>query len=462
MRRLADGVRRSESGVVLQLGPLADDELTCSLHARAESALSAGLTAAIVTRSEGNPFFAEELLAAAGGGGELPRGLRELLLQRVAGLDQPTQRVLRVAAAAGREVGYALLAGRGRAAGARHARVAAPGRRARRPRRRAGDEQLPFPPCAAGGGDLRDDPPRRARGAARAARRRARTRRRLLQPSSRRTGRRRAQARRRSSPRSRPPARRRQCSAWRRRTLTSSGRWRSGTSCRRGRAREARARRALLLERRARQPDGVGAAGGRACSSGRSSSSARAIAAPRSAPATRVFVATCTKAARTTPPSPRSSTRSSSCRRSRRRRSARRCSGGARKRVDDGLALRGVARVCEEALAVARAVGAAARRSSGRSRSWAVTSSTSAAPRKGSRSSGRFSSSPRRAAIRWSSCARTSLSPTCDDAGATAESRHGWERRGLEVDPSLTAVDSTVLVANYIESLLAVGDWDDG
>ncbi len=109
MRRLADGVRRSESGVVLQLGPLADDELTLLVAARAESALSAGLTAAIVTRSEGNPFFAEELLAVAGGGGELPRGLRELLLQRVAGLDHPTQRVLRVAAAAGREVGYALL-----------------------------------------------------------------------------------------------------------------------------------------------------------------------------------------------------------------------------------------------------------------------------------------------------------------------------------------------------------------
>ena len=109
MRRLADGVRRSGSGVVLELGPLADDELTALLAARAESALSAGLTAAIVTRSEGNPFFAEELLAVAGGGGELPRGLRELLLQRVAGLDQPTQSVLRVAAAAGREVGYALL-----------------------------------------------------------------------------------------------------------------------------------------------------------------------------------------------------------------------------------------------------------------------------------------------------------------------------------------------------------------
>jgi DNA-binding CsgD family transcriptional regulator/tetratricopeptide (TPR) repeat protein len=109
MRRLADGVRRSESGVVLQLGPLADDELTLLVAARAESALPAGLTAAIVTRSEGNPFFAEELLAAAGTSGELPHRLQDLLLQRVDGLDDSTLSLLRVAAAAGRDVAYTLL-----------------------------------------------------------------------------------------------------------------------------------------------------------------------------------------------------------------------------------------------------------------------------------------------------------------------------------------------------------------
>src|SRR6185437_15793744 len=59
---------------------------------------------------EGNPFFAEELLAAAEeDNGELPRGLRDLLLQRMDRLDERTKGVLRVAAAAGREVGYALL-----------------------------------------------------------------------------------------------------------------------------------------------------------------------------------------------------------------------------------------------------------------------------------------------------------------------------------------------------------------
>ncbi len=110
VRRLADGVRRSGSGVVLELGPLEDDELAALLAARADEALPAGLTNTIVSRSEGNPFFAEELLAAAGAdSGELPIRLRDLLLQRIGRLDPPTQSLLRLAAAAGRDVGHALL-----------------------------------------------------------------------------------------------------------------------------------------------------------------------------------------------------------------------------------------------------------------------------------------------------------------------------------------------------------------
>ena len=66
MRRFADGVRRSGSAIVLELGPLERDELAALLAARADAPLPAALTDAIVARSEGNPFFAEELLAAAG------------------------------------------------------------------------------------------------------------------------------------------------------------------------------------------------------------------------------------------------------------------------------------------------------------------------------------------------------------------------------------------------------------
>jgi DNA-binding CsgD family transcriptional regulator/tetratricopeptide (TPR) repeat protein len=110
MRRLAEGVRRSGSALLLELGPLESEELTMLLAARSASPLPAALTDTIVARSEGNPFFAEELLAAASDQrGELPRGLRDLLLQRVDRLDDQTQSLLQLASAVGRDVGYALL-----------------------------------------------------------------------------------------------------------------------------------------------------------------------------------------------------------------------------------------------------------------------------------------------------------------------------------------------------------------
>jgi DNA-binding CsgD family transcriptional regulator/tetratricopeptide (TPR) repeat protein len=110
MRRFADGVRRSASVLELELGPLDSEELTALLAARADSPLPAALTKTIVARSEGNPFFAEELVAAAvDQRGELPRRLRDLLLQRIARLDGRTQELLQLASALGRDFGYALL-----------------------------------------------------------------------------------------------------------------------------------------------------------------------------------------------------------------------------------------------------------------------------------------------------------------------------------------------------------------
>ena len=110
VRRLADGAMRSGSAFVLELGPLEHEELAALLAARGDTPVSAALSHTILARAEGNPLFAEELLAAAGDrNGELPRGLRDLLLQRVARLDRPTQSLLRLAAAAARDVGYPLL-----------------------------------------------------------------------------------------------------------------------------------------------------------------------------------------------------------------------------------------------------------------------------------------------------------------------------------------------------------------
>jgi DNA-binding CsgD family transcriptional regulator/tetratricopeptide (TPR) repeat protein len=60
-------------------------------------------------RSEGNPFFAEELVAA-GADGALPDSLRDALLLRTDALSEQAQELLRVLAAAGRPAPGALLA----------------------------------------------------------------------------------------------------------------------------------------------------------------------------------------------------------------------------------------------------------------------------------------------------------------------------------------------------------------
>jgi ATP/maltotriose-dependent transcriptional regulator MalT len=68
------------------------------------------LVGEILARSEGNPFFAEELLAAHLDGTRLPLVLRDLVLARVETLSEPAQRVLEVAAVAGTRVDHELLA----------------------------------------------------------------------------------------------------------------------------------------------------------------------------------------------------------------------------------------------------------------------------------------------------------------------------------------------------------------
>ncbi|MFG2911513.1 AAA family ATPase [Kitasatospora sp. NPDC048298] len=63
-------------------------------------------------RSEGNPFFVEELATAFedGFGAGLTDSLRDILLVRVEGLDEEAQRVVRIAAEGGSHVEHALLA----------------------------------------------------------------------------------------------------------------------------------------------------------------------------------------------------------------------------------------------------------------------------------------------------------------------------------------------------------------
>lgn len=70
----------------------------------------AALIDSIFARSEGNPFFAEELVAAGVEGGPLPPTLREVLAARLAHVSEPTLRLLGVAAVVGRRVDHDLLA----------------------------------------------------------------------------------------------------------------------------------------------------------------------------------------------------------------------------------------------------------------------------------------------------------------------------------------------------------------
>jgi DNA-binding CsgD family transcriptional regulator/tetratricopeptide (TPR) repeat protein len=87
-------------------------ELDAQVTAILDHAPSAGLVDNVERRTEGNPFFVEELLAAGAGQhrDSLPQTLRDVLLTRVTSLSEEAQRVLGIAAVAGRRVRTDLLA----------------------------------------------------------------------------------------------------------------------------------------------------------------------------------------------------------------------------------------------------------------------------------------------------------------------------------------------------------------
>jgi len=86
-------------------------EVAAQLTGILGEAPAADLVEATFARSEGNPFFTEELLEAVRAGSrELPMTLRDLLLGRITGLPEPARHVLGVAAVAGRPLSHRLLA----------------------------------------------------------------------------------------------------------------------------------------------------------------------------------------------------------------------------------------------------------------------------------------------------------------------------------------------------------------
>lgn len=107
-------VELDHSGIVqrTELTPLTGEELRTLLGGVLGVSPSAAVCDEIAARSDGNPFFAEELLDAMrrGDAAGLPPTLRDLLLHRVELLDPVARDVLAVAAVVGRIVDHRLLA----------------------------------------------------------------------------------------------------------------------------------------------------------------------------------------------------------------------------------------------------------------------------------------------------------------------------------------------------------------
>ncbi|GAA3829404.1 helix-turn-helix transcriptional regulator [Sphaerisporangium flaviroseum] len=103
LRPLLAELQRLPSVTAVRLDPLGTDEMSDYLVALGGA--DAKMIGDIIERAEGNPFYAEELLAAEG----LPYGLASLLLARVERLSDPAQQLLRAAAVAGRRMDHDLL-----------------------------------------------------------------------------------------------------------------------------------------------------------------------------------------------------------------------------------------------------------------------------------------------------------------------------------------------------------------
>jgi DNA-binding CsgD family transcriptional regulator len=108
---LAEAARRPRVERV-ELARLTPAEALAQLEGILESAPARKFAEAIFARSEGNPLFAEELVSAAeqDGAERLPETLRDMLLARIGGLSASAQGVVRAAAVGGRRVHHELLA----------------------------------------------------------------------------------------------------------------------------------------------------------------------------------------------------------------------------------------------------------------------------------------------------------------------------------------------------------------
>ncbi|MEV0582054.1 AAA family ATPase [Nonomuraea sp. NPDC050310] len=107
LRPVLAELQRLPTVTALELRPLAADDMTDFLSTLGE--VRQAVISQVVARAEGNPFYAEELFAAAADGESMPDTLASLLMSRVEVLSEEAQRVLRAAAVAGRKVSDGVL-----------------------------------------------------------------------------------------------------------------------------------------------------------------------------------------------------------------------------------------------------------------------------------------------------------------------------------------------------------------
>ena len=110
LRPLLTELQRLESVEIIELSAFGADEVAAQLAGIRGSPADPDLVATVLARSGGNPFFAEELLAAGAAGLVLPRSLRDTLEDRVRQMSPDAQQVVRVASVAGARVDHRVLA----------------------------------------------------------------------------------------------------------------------------------------------------------------------------------------------------------------------------------------------------------------------------------------------------------------------------------------------------------------
>jgi DNA-binding CsgD family transcriptional regulator len=108
-KRFVAELERIGGALRIHLRPFSREELTQQVTAIVGGPPAPELVGGLLERSDGNPFFVEELLAVSGGGAALPASLRDALLLRMEVLPPVSRSLLQVAAVAGRTVDHELL-----------------------------------------------------------------------------------------------------------------------------------------------------------------------------------------------------------------------------------------------------------------------------------------------------------------------------------------------------------------